>query len=80
MVRLLNGLWHCGQVVVMDNYFSSIGLFLDLLSRGTYATDTVSANRIGLSNDLRRTKSFKNVSQGMTYQRIHDDRRVTCMM
>ena len=66
VVRLLEGLWHHGHVVVMDNYFSSIRFFLDLLARGTYATGTVRANRIGLPKDLKNTKAFKNVSQGTT--------------
>ena len=39
VMQLLKGLWSVGHYVVMDNFFSSIGLFMELLSKGTYATE-----------------------------------------
>ena len=66
VVRLLEGLWHHGHIVVMDNHFSSVVFFLDLLLWSTYATATMRANYIGVLKDLKSTKAFKNVSQGMT--------------
>ena len=38
ILRMVKDLSHVGHVVVMDNFFSSIGLFKDLLSRDIYAT------------------------------------------
>jgi hypothetical protein len=60
-----------GHLLVMDNYFSSIGHFEDLLSRGIYATDTMRTNRIGLPTNLKNTKAFKRSSQGTTEWRMH---------
>ena len=80
VVQLLQGLWYRGHVVVMDNYFSNICLILDLLERGMYAIGTVRANRIGLPEDLRNTKSFKNVPQDTTIWEMHDDRHICCVM
>jgi hypothetical protein len=39
------------HVVVMDNYFTSVPLFLNLLDRSTYACGTVRANRKNLPED-----------------------------
>jgi hypothetical protein len=47
-----------GHVVVMDNYFSIVGLFTEMASRGIYASGTMRSNRVGLSKDLKNTKSF----------------------
>ena len=49
--RLLVGLENRGHMVVLDNFFSSISLFVDLLGKGTYTTSTVRANRIGLPTE-----------------------------
>ena len=73
VLRLVEGLWHHSHVIVMDNYFSLIGLYMDLLERGTYATGTIRTNRVGLPDDLKNTKTFKNVLQGTTLWRMHDD-------
>ena len=66
VVKLLNGLWHYGHTIAMDNYFFGP---LDLLSQSIYATGTLKANHIGLSKDLRKTKSFKNVIQASQHIR-----------
>jgi hypothetical protein len=66
VLRMLEGLWNRGHLVVMDNFFSSIGLFKELLSKGTYACGTMRSNRVGLPTDLKNTNSFKNSPQGTT--------------
>jgi hypothetical protein len=35
----------CGHIATMDNFFTSIPLFMDLLDRGTIAISTLRANR-----------------------------------
>ena len=47
---------------------------------GIYTSRTVRPNRIGLPSDLMDTKSFKNVLQGHTLWRMHDTRKVSCVM
>ena len=39
--------------VFMDNYFSSVKLFLDLAREGTYGCGTLRSNRIGFPADLK---------------------------
>ena len=73
VLRMIDGLSNFGHHVVMDNFFSSTRLFMDLLSMGIYATGTVRPNRLGLPADLRDTKQFKNLEQGFTLWRMHDN-------
>ena len=49
----------------MDNYFTSIGLFLDLLERGIYATGTIRSNRVGIPSICKNTKAFARERQGI---------------
>ena len=39
-----------GHVVVMDNYFTSVGLFEELAQNGTYAIGTIRTNKMGIVN------------------------------
>jgi hypothetical protein len=52
VLNLMDGLGNEGQILVMDNYFTSIELFQKLHMRGIYATGTVRANRIRLPKIL----------------------------
>ena len=61
-----------GHLVVIDNFFPSIGLFTNLLSIGIYASRKVRPNWVGLPLELKVTKSFKNYPQGHTLWRMHD--------
>ena len=80
VLKMVEGLSNVGHFVVMDNFFSSIGLFMDLLSRGIYATGTVRPNHVGLPLELSDVKSFKNVPHSHTLWRMHDSWKVACVM
>lgn len=54
---LLEGLENRGHTVVLDNLFSSVRLFHDLLTKGIWATGTIKGNRKGLPKDLTRKKT-----------------------
>ena len=41
VLRLVSPYKSKGHIITMDNFFSSIPLFKDLLERGTYTTDTI---------------------------------------
>ena len=56
--RLLDELENRGHIVITDNFFSSVPLFMDLLGKDTYATGTVRANRIGLSTALAKKSLY----------------------
>ena len=43
-MSLLDGLHRKRHVVVTDNYFSSVGLFIELANLEIYATNTMKAN------------------------------------
>ena len=49
---LMDGYLDKNHVVIMDNFFSSIPLFSDLLTRSTYACGTIRANRKYLPEDF----------------------------
>ena len=44
VMRLLDGLWNMEHYVIMVNFLSSIGLFLELLSKDMYANGTIRIN------------------------------------
>jgi hypothetical protein len=56
---LLQGLENRGHIVVMNNFFSSVPLFMDILGKDTYATGTVRTNRIGLPTALEKNSLYK---------------------
>jgi hypothetical protein len=59
VIDLLDGHENKGHVVTMDNYFTSVGLFKDLLSKGIYATGTVHSNRVGIPSVLKNKKAYR---------------------
>ena len=75
---MVNGLGNVGHVVIMDNFFLSIGLFQELLGWRIYAIETVRLNRIGLPMVFKNTMSFKSLSQGTTLWRMHDSKQIKC--
>ena len=62
-----------GHVVVMDNYFTSVGLFEELAQNGTYATGTIRTNRVGILQEFRKTGEFNRKPQGSLDWRMHAD-------
>jgi len=69
-----------GHVIVMDNFFTSIPLFRDLLERKIYATGTMRANRVGLPQSLKNTKAFNRNEQGMLDWRMHNSRQISSVI
>jgi hypothetical protein len=81
VLNMVEGLDGKGHVVVMDNYFSSVGLFSEMASRGIYATGTMRSNRIGLPKNLKDTKSFNaRATQGELEWRMHESRGIACAL
>jgi hypothetical protein len=77
---LLVGLENRGHIVVMDNFFSSIPLFVDLLEKGTYATGTVRANRIGLPTALAKKSLYAKCTQGHLEWRMHKSQKISVIV
>ena len=80
VLRLLEGLHNRGHCVVMDNYFTSVPLFRELASLGTYATGTARSNRIGLPTHLKTAGNFRRSPQGHLEWRMHCHRGMSCVM
>jgi hypothetical protein len=55
---MVEGLDGKGHMVVLDNYFSSIGLFIEMAVQEIYKIGTMRLNRVGLLEDFKDTKSF----------------------
>ena len=51
--------------MVMDNFFSSVPLFMELLGKDTFATGTVRANRIGLPTALAKKSLYAKPLKGI---------------
>ena len=64
----------------MDDYFTSIILLIELVSKGIYETGTVRTNRIGVPSHLKNVQAFRRVSQGRMKWAMHDSRGVSCVM
>jgi hypothetical protein len=54
--HLMEGYLDKHHIVVMDNYFTSVPLFLDLLTRSTYACGTVRSDRKYLPEEFKQDK------------------------
>jgi hypothetical protein len=67
-------------VIVMDNYFTSVGLFCDLERWGIYATGTMRSNRIGLHPEMRKIKEFKRRTQGDLEWFMHESRKMCSVL
>jgi hypothetical protein len=80
VLKLVDGLEGKNHVVVCDNFFSSIGLFTELASRGIYATGTMQSNRVGLPLELKNTRAFNNVPQGTLEWRMHETRGISSIV
>ena len=64
----------------MDNFFSSVGIFRELLSCGMYACVTIRQNHVGLPSFLKNTFAFKNVAQGTTIWKMQQSHTISCVM
>ena len=64
----------------MNNFFSSVSPFIELLDKGNYACNIVRSNRIGFSKDLTNMKAFKNCPQDTTLWHMHADCCMSCVM
>ena len=80
MHGLLVGLENRGHIVVLDNFFSSIPLFVDLLGKDTYATGTVKANRIGLPTALAKKSLYAKCTQGHLKWRMHKFQKISAIV
>jgi hypothetical protein len=80
VLNMVDGMENKGHVVVMDNYFTSVGLFRKLLDRGIYATRSVRNNRVGLPADLANTREFDKNVQGTLNWRMHESRKLSCVV
>jgi hypothetical protein len=57
VLGLMVGLEGKGHVLVCDNYFSSIGLFMELHHRDIYVVGTMRSNCMGLPSDLTNLRN-----------------------
>jgi hypothetical protein len=64
VMKLIEGNHGKGHCLVMDNYFTSVGLLEELAAHGTYGTGTVRFNRVGIPQDFKDTRDFNRVPQG----------------
>jgi hypothetical protein len=77
---LTAGLENKGHIIVIDNYFISVGFFRDLEQRGIYAMGTMRSNRVGLHPDMKKVKEFKRRTQGDLEWFMHESRKMCSVL
>jgi hypothetical protein len=77
---LMVGLENNGHVIVMDNYFTSVGLFRNLEWRGIYAIETMRFNKVDLHLDMKKIKECKRRMQGNLKWFMHELRRMCSVL
>jgi hypothetical protein len=78
--NLMNGLEVKGHVVVTDSYFTSVGLYMELVLREIYATRTVRSNRGGVLRPLNNLRNWMDNDQRTLEWRMHSSRRISCVV
>jgi hypothetical protein len=80
VLKMVDGMENKGHVVVMDNYFTSVGLLKKLLERGIYGTGMVRNNHVGLPSKLSNTKEFdKNIQETLDWC-MHESQQMSCIV
>ena len=80
VINLLQGLEDKGHCVIMDNFFTSIPLFMELASKGIYAIGTIRGNRIGIPSHLKDKRAWRRCEQGHLEWAMHGSRGLSCIM
>ncbi|CAI6372304.1 unnamed protein product [Macrosiphum euphorbiae] len=82
VVKLMEGLTVCGRSLYMDNYYNSVKLAPILLTKGTYCTGTLRANRKGNPKEITlkklkvRESVGKYTKEGVCVMKWRDRREV----
>ena len=59
VMELMEGYLDKNHVVVMDNFFTNVPLFMDLFNRSTYACGTIRANRKYLPEEFKKEQNLE---------------------
>ena len=65
---LVEPLYGMNHTVYMDNYFSSVPIYMDLLQNGTYACGTFRRGRVGIPTEVTEVR-LKNQGEHLMMQR-----------
>jgi hypothetical protein len=77
---LLADLGGRGRIVITDNFFTSVPLYLDLLENGIMATGTLRANRKYVPRSMYAKKITKKKTLGWVDYRMHEEGKICCMV
>jgi hypothetical protein len=80
VVELSRDIKEKGHVIAMDNFFTSVGLFKELVEKAIYTTGTLRSNCIGIPSALKNTKAFSRVPQGTLDWRMHESRSMSSVL
>ena len=79
-MKLMEGNQRKAHCIVMDNYFTSVGIFEELLQNETYAIGTIRTNHIGIPQQFKNTRDFNHAPQGTLLWKMHNSLEMACVM
>jgi hypothetical protein len=80
VLGLMVGLEGKGHVLVCDNYFSSIRLFMELYGCDIYGMGTMRSIRVGLPSELSNLRMWNGVEQGTLEWRMYNSNKIACVV
>jgi hypothetical protein len=80
VLRLVSGLEGKKHVVVTNNYFSIVPLFLESMNQEIYATSTMHSNRLGMLTELKNLREWNRRLQDTLEWQMHLDRGISCVV
>lgn len=80
MIDLTMPLHDRGHIVMTDNFFTSIPLFMDLYACGIRAIGTLRSDRKYVPSELWAKSNTKNRKAGWVDYRMHESGHVCCVV
>lgn len=78
--NLMQSLHGRGYIVTVDNFFTSVPLFMDLLENGIMATGTLRSDGKYVPRDMWAKENLKNKVMGWCDWRMHSSGKICCMV
>ena len=76
----VRGLEGCGHIIITNNFFTSVKLFMALYERGFYATGTVKKGSKRFPSSLVRLPKQYCLAHGTLIVKMHHNQRISAII